>query len=62
MSGDVIRTIADELAIRRVLGETWLRLEMNQFEERLGLFTDDTVFDVFGRSLPGRVEVSAMLP
>ncbi len=53
--------IADELAIRRVLDEYCLRLELNAFDDWLDLFTDDTVYEVFRRELTGREEVSAML-
>ena len=61
MAGDEIQKIADELAIRRVLDEYCLRLEVNRFDEWLDLFTDDTVYELFGKSLRGRDEVSAML-
>jgi SnoaL-like domain len=61
MAGDEIQKIADELAIRRLLDEYCLRLEVNRFEDWLDLFTDDTVYDVFGRSLTGREELAAML-
>ncbi len=56
-----MQKIADELAIRRLLDEYCLRLEINAFEEWLDLFTDDTVYDVFRQSLRGRAELSAML-
>ena len=52
---------ADEAAIREVLDEYCLRLELNPFDEWLDLFTDDTVYEVFRRTLKGRGEVSAML-
>ena len=53
--------MADELAVRAVLDEYCLRLEVNPFEEWLDLFTDDTVYEVFRRTLTGRDEVRAML-
>jgi hypothetical protein len=53
--------LADEMAIRGVLAEYCLRLEVNDFEEWLDLFTDDTVYEVFRRKLVGRDEVRAML-
>jgi len=53
--------IADELAIRRVLEEYCLRLELNAFEDWLDLYTEDTVYEVFRRKLCGREEVSTML-
>ncbi len=56
-----MQAIADELAIRRVLDEYCLRLEVNAFDEWLDLFTDDAIYDVFRRSLRGRAEISAML-
>jgi hypothetical protein len=60
MSED-LRKMSDELAVRRVLDEYCLRLEVNPFEEWLDLFTDDTVYEVFKRTLRGRAEVAAML-
>jgi ketosteroid isomerase-like protein len=53
--------LADQLAIRDVLSEYCLRLEVNDFEEWLDLFTDDTVYEVYRRTLNGRDEVRAML-
>ncbi len=56
-----LQKIADDLAIRSVLAEYCLRLEVNPFEEWLDLFTEDTVYEVFRRTLRGRQEVSDML-
>lgn len=53
--------VADELAVRTVLDEYCLRLEVNDFEEWLDLFTDDTVYEVYRRTLTGRDEVRDML-
>ncbi|MCW1428323.1 nuclear transport factor 2 family protein [Novosphingobium sp. JCM 18896] len=53
--------LADELAVRRVLDEYCLRLEVNDFEEWLDLFTDDTVYEVYRRELKGRDAVRDML-
>lgn len=53
--------LADTLAIREVLDEYCLRLELNPFEEWLELFTDDTVYEVFRRTLNGKKEMAAML-
>lgn len=53
--------VADKLAIRSVLDEYCLRLELNPFEEWLDLFTEDTEYEVFRRKLVGREEVRAML-
>ncbi|WP_082699920.1 nuclear transport factor 2 family protein [Novosphingobium barchaimii] len=56
-----VSAMLDEMAIRRLLDEYCLRLEINQFEDWLDLFTHDTVYDVFRQSLRGREEVAAML-
>lgn len=61
MPEESLQKVADELAIRRVLDEYCLRLEINEFFEWLDLFTEDTVYEVFRQSLRGREEVSAML-
>lgn len=61
MAASEIQQIADEIAVRRVLDEYCLRLEINAFDEWLDLFTEDTVYDVFRQSLRGRGELSAML-
>ncbi|MEY4159585.1 MAG: hypothetical protein RLZZ136_206 [Pseudomonadota bacterium] len=56
-----IQKIADELAIRRVLDEYCLRLEVSAFDEWLDLFTEDTVYELFRRRLEGRAAVGEML-
>ncbi len=56
-----IQELADQLAIRSVLDEYCLRLELNPFEEWLDLFTDDTVYEVYRRTLTGRDAVRDML-
>lgn len=61
MSDTDFQRVSDELAIRRVLDEYCLRLEVNAFEDWLDLFTQDTVYDVFRQSLVGREAVGAML-
>jgi ketosteroid isomerase-like protein len=61
MMNDAMQQMADELAIRRVLDEYCLRLEVNAFDEWLDLFTDDAVYVVHRRTLNGRAEISAML-
>ena len=53
--------LADKLAIREVLEEYCLRLELNTFEEWLDLFTADSVYEVYGKSLHGRQEIADML-
>ena len=61
MTDAEMRAMTDELAIRRLLDEYCLRLEVNAFEEWLDLFTEDTEYHVFRRVLHGRAELSAML-
>jgi hypothetical protein len=53
--------IIDELAVRRVLDEYCLRLELNSFEEWLDLFTVDAIYEVYGLTLRGRQEMSDLL-
>lgn len=53
--------LADELAIRRLLDEYCLRLELNTFEDWLDLFTPDAVYEVYKLSLSGRAEMSDVL-
>ena len=55
------RKLADEIAVRAVLDEYCLRLEVNDFEEWLDLFTDDTVYEVYRRVLTGRDQVRDLL-
>src|SRR5688572_12933342 len=56
-----LRLLADEMAVRAVLGEYCLRLEVNDFEEWLDIFTADTVYEVYRQTLRGRDEVRALL-
>jgi SnoaL-like domain len=56
-----LQRVSDELAIRALLDEYCLRLEINPFDEWLDLFTDDSVYEVFRRTLTGREEIRAML-
>lgn len=58
---DQIRRLADEAAIRAVLAEYCLRLEVSTFEEWLDLFTDDCEYEIFRRQLKGRAEIAGML-
>jgi hypothetical protein len=55
------QALVDELAVRAVLDEYCLRLEVNPFEEWLDLFTDDSVYEVFRRELKGRDAIRDML-
>jgi hypothetical protein len=58
---DDLNKLVDEMAVRALLGEYCLRLEVDDFEEWLDLFTDDTEYEVFRRTLRGRREVRDML-
>ena len=53
--------LADKLAIREVLDEYCLRLEVNTFEEWLALFTEDSVYEVYGKTLQGIAAIADML-
>lgn len=53
--------LQDEHAIRKVLDEYCLRLEINQFDEWMDLFTEDTVYEVYKLVLKGRAEVTKVL-
>lgn len=56
-----VQTLKDKLAIRELFDEYCLRLEVNDFEEWLDLFTSDSVYEVFRRTLTGRDEIREML-
>ncbi|MFT5606075.1 MAG: 3-phenylpropionate/cinnamic acid dioxygenase small subunit [Paracoccaceae bacterium] len=56
-----LQTVIDKQAIKDVLDEYCLRLEVNTFAEWLELFTEDTVYEVFRQTLRGHEEVTAML-
>jgi 3-phenylpropionate/cinnamic acid dioxygenase small subunit len=56
-----VEHLADKLAIREVLEEYCLRLEVNPFEEWLDLFTQDSIYEVYRHTLRGRQEISEML-
>jgi SnoaL-like domain len=53
--------LADELAIRAVLDEYCLRLEVSSFEHWLDLFTEDTVYEVYRLVLEGRARLAEVL-
>jgi hypothetical protein len=53
--------LADKLAIRELLEEYCLRLEVNPFEEWLDLFTEDSIYEVYKKTLRGRQEIAGML-
>ncbi len=61
MSEREMQRVIDEAAIRRVLDEYCLRMEINAFDEWLDLFSDDATYLVHRRLLTGRAEISAML-
>jgi len=54
-------TLLDEVAIRKVLDEYCLRLEVNEFGEWMELFTEDTIYEVYKLALKGREEVTKVL-
>jgi len=56
-----LATLADRIAIREVLDEYCLRLEVNSFENWLDLFTEDAVYEVYGKTLRGRAAIAGML-
>lgn len=58
---DGLRRQEDLAAIRAVLDEYCLRLEVDDFEHWLGVFTDDAVYEVYKRELKGHDEIRAML-
>jgi len=51
----------EKLAVREVLDEYCLRLEVDTFEHWLDLFTEDSVYEVYGKTLRGRQEIAGML-
>lgn len=51
----------DKLAVREILDEYCLRLEVDSFEAWLDLFTADSVYEVYGKTLRGREEIAGML-
>jgi 3-phenylpropionate/cinnamic acid dioxygenase small subunit len=61
MTENQLQELADELAIRRVLDEYCLRLELNSFAEWLELFTDDSVYEVYKLKLTGHQEMTDVL-
>jgi hypothetical protein len=62
MSGEMdLKRINDELAIHKVLAEYCLRLEVEGFDHWLDIFTEDTVYVVYGRTLDGREAMAEML-
>lgn len=56
-----VRHLLDRQAIQDVLDEYCLRLEVNPFEQWLELFTEDTVYEVYRKTLNGRKELADLL-
>ena len=61
MVADQVQKLVDELAVRAVLDEYCLRLEVDTFEDWMNLFTEDTVYEVYKKVLKGKDEVRALL-
>lgn len=61
MTGYTAQQLVDIEAVRAILDEYCLRLEVNTFEEWLDVFTPDAVYIVHGRDLEGRQAISDML-
>jgi len=53
--------LSDELAIRRLLDEYCLRLELGSFEDWLDLFTADAVYEVYKLALTGHAAITEVL-
>lgn len=56
-----LQKLEDIEAIRELMDEYCLRLEVNDFEEWLDVFTPDAVYSVYGRDLEGRDAIRDML-
>jgi len=56
-----VQRLEDLAAIRSVFDEYCLRLEVDNFEHWLELFTADSKYEVFRRELVGHDEIRAML-
>jgi hypothetical protein len=61
MNDAAIQGMIDELAVRRVLDEYCLRLEANNFDEWLDLFTEDSTYEVYKLTLRGRNGIKEVL-
>lgn len=55
------QAVIDELAVRRALDEYCLRMELNEFDEWMDLFTEDTVYEVYRLTLRGRAAMAEVL-
>lgn len=56
-----IQQLADKIAIRELMEEYCLRLEVNDFEDWLDLFTADSVYEVHRFVLTGHDEIRGTL-
>ena len=61
MTDASLARLLDEQAIRAVLDEYCLRLEVEDFASWLELFTEDTVYEVYKQVLNGKQEMAALL-
>lgn len=61
MTDASLARLLDEQAIRAVLDEYCLRLEVEDFASWLELFTEDTVYEVYRQVLNGKQEMAALL-
>lgn len=57
----LMNELKDERDIQRVLSEYCLRLEINDFDQWLDLFTNDAIYEVHRKTLRGRDEIAAVL-
>ena len=58
---DTLQQLADRIAIREVMDEYCLRLEIDSFADWLDLFTPDATYEVFRRELKGHQAITDML-
>ena len=58
MPDSAVSPLNDQSAIRAVLDEYCLRLEVDEFDKWMDLFTEDTVYEVYRLILRGRQEVA----
>ncbi len=54
--------LLDELAVARLLARYCRALDDRRYDDLVGLFTDDAVFETMGRSLRGREEIRGFFP
>jgi len=61
MNADQVQLLVDEMAVRTVLNEYCLRLEVDTFEDWMDLFTEDSIYEVYKKVLKGKDEIRALL-